>query len=106
LRQHLSSWYRPNNAVVVAAGPLQHEQIVQAVQRCLGAWQPAPLPAVQPVSAVLPDGPFCRFVADSDSQISMQLAFRACHRSAPELTTQKILRRLLAGGGCSRLHLA
>jgi predicted Zn-dependent peptidase len=106
LRQHLNSWYRPNNAVVVAAGPLEHELIVKAAQGCLGEWQPAELPAVLPVLAALPEGPVCRFVADSDSQISMQLAFRACHRSAPELTTLKILRRLLAGGGCSRLHLA
>ena len=106
LQQHLATWYRPNNAVVVAAGPLAHQQIVEAAERLLGSWQPAELPGVLSVSPPLPIGPSCRFVRDSDSQITMQLAFRACHRAAPELTALKLLRRILAGGGCSRLHLA
>lgn len=106
LRQHLASWYRPNNAVVVAAGPVQHRQMLEAAERFLGDWQGAVLPVVQPVAAVSADGPRCRFVRDSDSQMTMQLAFRACHRAAPELTALKLLRRILAGGGCSRLHLA
>lgn len=106
LRTHLANWYAPNNAVVVAAGPLEHTAIVSAVERSLGGWQPVTLPSAQPVAATLPVGPICRFVNDSDSQITMQLAFRACHRAAPELTTLKLLRRILAGGGCSRLHLA
>jgi predicted Zn-dependent peptidase len=106
LQQHLSRWYRPNNAVVVAAGPLEHELIVQAAQRCLGGWQSSELPEGLPVPEPLPLGPTCRFVKDADSQVTMQLAFRACHRAASELTTLKFLRRLLAGGGCSRLHLA
>lgn len=105
LRDHLHRWYRPNNAVVVAAGPLEHERIVAAAECCLGSWQPAQLPVCLPVDQ-LPAGPSCRFVADADSQVAMQLAFRACHRSAPELTVLKLLRRILAGGGCSRLHLA
>lgn len=106
LQQHLSTWYRPNNAVVVAAGPLEHDLIVKAAERCLGSWQAAELPERMAVPVPLPAGPRCSFVQDADSQVSMQLAFRACHRSAPELTTLKFLRRLLAGGGCSRLHLA
>jgi len=106
LQQHLHTWYRPNNAVVVAAGPLDHELIVQAAERCLGGWQAAELPDCPAVPGQLPPGPACRFVRDADSQISMQLAFRSCHRAAPELTALKFLRRLLAGGGCSRLHLA
>jgi len=92
--------------VVVAAGPLEHELIVQAAQRCLGGWQSSELPEGLPVPEPLPLGPTCRFVKDADSQVTMQLAFRACHRAASELTTLKFLRRLLAGGGCSRLHLA
>ncbi|MDK9716367.1 MAG: insulinase family protein [Trichlorobacter sp.] len=106
LYQHLATWYRPNNAVVVAAGPVQHSLIVEATERFMGSWQGAEVPAIQPVVTPLGAGPSCRFVRDSDSQITMQLAFRSCHRAAPELTTLKLLRRILAGGGCSRLHLA
>lgn len=106
LRGHLGRWYRPNNAVVVAAGPLDHQVIVQAAERYLGGWQAAELPPVQQVQTVPPHGPVSKFVKDSDSQVALQLAFHACHRTAPELTTLKLLRRILAGGGCSRLHLA
>lgn len=106
LRDHLQRWYLPNNAVVVAAGPLQHDQVAAAAERCLGGWQPGELPSYRLFEAPDVTGPVCRLVPDADSQVSMQLAFRACNRSAPELTTLKLLRRVLAGGGCSRLHLA
>lgn len=103
---HLQRWYRPNNAVVVAAGPLEHRLIVAAAERCLGQWQPADVPPLEPFRAGPDVGPTCRFVQDADSQVTVQLAFRACRRSDPEMTALKLLRRLLAGGGCSRLHLA
>lgn len=106
LQEHLQRWYLPNNAVVVAAGPLQHEQIVATAVRCLGEWQPGELPSYRLFETPASDGPVCKLVQDADSQVSMQLAFRSCHRSAPELMTLKLLRRILAGGGCSRLHLA
>lgn len=106
LRDHLQRWYLPNNAVVVAAGPLQHDQVAAAAEHCLGGWQPGELPSYRLFEAPDVTGPVCRLVPDADSQVSMQLAFRACNRSAPELTTLKLLRRVLAGGGCSRLHLA
>ena len=106
LRDHLQRWYLPNNAVVVAAGPLQHERIIAAAERCLGGWQSGELPAYRLFENPDATGPVCRLVPDADSQVSMQLAFRACNRFAPELTALKLLRRILAGGGCSRLHLA
>ncbi len=106
LKKHLHTWYLPNNALIIAAGPLKHEQILSATDRFFGNWQPAELPSSIPVLEQLPTGPACRFVKDSDSQISIQLAFRTCRRSAPEMTTLKFLRRILAGSGTSRLHLA
>ncbi len=106
LQQHLYNWYRPNNAVVVAAGPLEHDSVLEAVRRCLGDWQPAELPERLGLPDNLPSGPKFRFVQDSDSQVTVQLAFRACNRASEELATLKFLRRLMAGGGCSRLHLS
>ncbi len=106
LREHLQRWYLPNNAVVVAAGPLQHERITEAAARYLGAWQPGELSSYRLFEATAALQPVCKLVQDADSQVSMQLAFRSCNRFAPELTALKLLRRILAGGGCSRLHLA
>jgi predicted Zn-dependent peptidase len=49
--------------------------------------------------------PQIRFVRDSDSQISLQLAFLGLPRGDRRFMALRILRRLLAGGGSSRLHL-
>lgn len=106
LLRHLDAWYRPNNAVVVSAGPLDHQELVAAAEACLGIWQSAPLPEQRAVSLSLPPGPMTALVKNPDSQVTVQLAFRACRRDSSRLITLKVLRRLLAGGGCSRLHLA
>lgn len=106
LRDHLDAWYRPNNAVVVTAGPVSHAEMVTAAQQQLGDWQPGPLPAQLPVSDAVTGTPSLAFVKNPDSQVTVQLAVRACRRDSSRLITLKTLRRLLAGGGCSRLHLA
>jgi predicted Zn-dependent peptidase len=44
-------------------------------------------------------------VADSDSQVHLQLAFRGFPRDDHRLTACRLIRRLLTGGGSSRLYL-
>ena len=102
---HLAAWYRPANAVVAVAGPHDPAAMLAAVQACFGNWQPQPAPPVLPVPPREQDNPRTAFVADADSQITLQLAFPAFRRDDPRMTGLKVLRRLLAGGGCSRLHL-
>lgn len=105
LWDHLAAWYRPANAVVAVAGPHDPTAILAAVQACFGNWQPQTTPPVLPVQPREQDSPRTAFVADADSQITLQLAFPAFRRDDPRMTVLKVLRRLLAGGGCSRLHL-
>jgi predicted Zn-dependent peptidase len=57
-----------------------------------------------PVTRIL-SSPQIRFVRDSDSQMTLQLAFLGLHRGDPRFMALRLLRRLLAGGGSSRLHL-
>jgi len=102
---HLTAWYRPDNAVVAVAGPHDPAVILAAVQACFGNWQPQTTPPVLPVHPREQDSPRTAFVPDADSQITLQLAFPAFRRDDPRMTVLKVLRRLLAGGGCSRLHL-
>lgn len=106
LRGHLANWYSPANAVVTVAGPLRPETVTAAVAHSFGDWQPRPVPATLPVAAASAEAPTIALVPDADSQVTAQLAFQAYHRSDQRITTLKVLRRLLAGGGCSRLHLA
>lgn len=106
LRRHAAAWYVPGNAVVTVAGPVQHESVVAAVSHSFGSWR-GPEPAcveLQPPTAA--PGPSVVFVQDADSQVTVQLACHAYRRCDPRITQLKVLRRVLAGGGCSRLHLA
>ena len=106
LRKHLTSWYLPINSVIVAAGPHEHETVVKAARKSFGSWERRSLPPADPFPLKTADGPIASFVQDADSQVTVQLACRSYRRNDPRITYLKVLRRILAGGGCSRLHLA
>lgn len=105
LLEHLARWYVPGNTVVAVAGPHDPEAMTAAVQRCFQQWERRAYPATLPVSSHNPVAPRLAMVQDPDSQVTVQLAFPAFQRDDPRITSLKVLRRLLAGGGCSRLHL-
>ncbi|HEX9080334.1 MAG TPA: pitrilysin family protein [Desulfuromonadaceae bacterium] len=104
LERHLASFYVPANAVVVIAGPVRSHEIFAIAGDVFGGWQGGAPPALIPVRR-RHDAPRLRFVRDSDSQMSLQLAFLGIPRGDCRFMSLRILRRLLAGGGSSRLHL-
>lgn len=48
LLRYLSAHYRPTNAVVSVTGDVEHRDVVAQVERLLGDWEPAPMPAFLP----------------------------------------------------------
>jgi len=104
LQTHLQQYYIPAGAVVVIAGPVRSHEVFAAARDVFGSWQGDLLPPV-----VAPTkrhaAPQIRFVRDSDSQMNLQLAFMGIRRGDPRFMSLRLLRRLLAGGGSSRLHL-
>ncbi len=104
LERHLARFYVPANAVVVVAGPVHSHEIFGIAHDIFGGWQGGAPPALVPVSR-RHDAPQIHFVRDSDSQMSLQLAFLGIARKDRRFMALRILRRLLAGGGSSRLHL-
>lgn len=104
LERHLARFYTPSQAVLVVAGPVRCRGVFDAAARVFGEWSgEAPCP---PAPATRRYGtPRIRFVHDSDSQMTMQLAFLGLRRGDPRFMALRLLRRLLAGGGSSRLHL-
>ena len=104
LENHLHSYYIPGSAVVVVAGPVQHQEIFADAEAVFGNWKGG---AAQEVQAVTKRylSPKVSFVRDSDSQMAMQLGFLGFARNDPRFMSLRLLRRLLAGGGSSRLHL-
>jgi predicted Zn-dependent peptidase len=105
LTAHLRGFYRPGNAVVVVSGPVRSHEVFAGAETVFGVWQTGVTPATLPV--ILPHKALPRtcFVQDSDSQMSLQLAFLGIPRGDARFTHLRLLRRLLAGGGSSRLYL-
>ena len=106
LHKHIYNWYTPSNAVLVIAGPHDTAEMLGEASRAFGSWPSRSFPETVPFFPSPLLGPNSVFVQDSDSQLTVQLAFHAFRRDDPQLTSLKVLRRVLAGGGCSRLHLA
>ena len=104
LAEHLKNYYIPSNAVLVVSGPVKSADVLSAARDCFGEWPGRPLPAVSLVTLrqFLPQ---IRCVQDSDSQMNLQLAFLGFARDDHRFMALRFLRRILAGGGSSRLHL-
>ncbi|HJV64544.1 MAG TPA: pitrilysin family protein [Geomonas sp.] len=105
LRAYLADFYTPSNVLIVAAGKHDAARFFVACQEHFAGWSgpqaPAPLPASEQQ-----EEPRSLFVKDSDSQVNLQIAFRGFSRTDPRLMGVRLIRRILCGGGSSRLHLS
>jgi predicted Zn-dependent peptidase len=103
LEAYYRRWYVPQNLVISGCGRLDRKQLLELVEAQFGDWQGASAPATIPVAEVVATGPECCWVFDSDSQISLQLAFRLPGRRDARTLPLRLLRRLLSWGGGARL---
>ncbi len=94
--------YVPQNTVISCCGPQKRAAVLSAVEQFFGDWQgEAPLTAV---AARPPQpGPHQQWTQDSDSQISLQLAFPMNGRNDPRPLHYSLLRRILSWGGSALL---
>ncbi len=104
LREHLARYYVPGNAVLVVAGSVDAAAVFAAGAVAFGRWGGPPAPEGRPAIA-RQEKPQALFVEDSDSQVHLQVAFRGFARPDRRIMATRLLRRILCGGGCSRLHL-
>src|SRR6185369_1074123 len=104
LEEHLKRYYVPSNAVLVVSGPVKNRAVLAAARDCFGAWRDAEVPVPSHVKLGR-SMPMIRCVQDSDSQMNLQLAFLGFARDDRRFMALRFLRRILAGGGSSRLHL-
>ena len=104
LRRHMDCYYVPENALVVVAGRVGARQVETACAEAFGSWAGGRAPQQLPAPAVQ-TAPQSVFVKDSDSQVVLQLAFRGPSRFDSGVMATRLLRRVLCGGGSSRLHL-
>lgn len=104
LEGHLGRYYVPSNAVLVVSGPVKSRAVLAAAKDSFGSWQDRQVPAAVLVTQRQFAPQIC-CVHDSDSQMNLQLAFLGFARDDRRFMALRFLRRLLAGGGSSRLHL-
>lgn len=107
LLKHHQKFYTPQNTVIAIAGALRHSAAQQAIAAAFGDWEGGGAPQPQPWND--PDEgagkPEIVWIHESDSQVAIQLAFRLPGRTDGRQMDLRILRRLLTGGGTSRLIL-
>lgn len=104
LKGHMAAYYRPGNAVLIVAGNFDEESLFAAARGSFGSWSPAPvLPATSPLEEQ--SEPRNLFVADADSQAHLQLSFRSFSRHDSRIMPLRLIRRILCGSGCARLHM-
>ncbi|MFW6387362.1 MAG: M16 family metallopeptidase [Thermodesulfobacteriota bacterium] len=107
-QQQVHDWYAryyvPDNLVISVAGPVSVQQVRAAVEDCFGDWPAAghrELPLSAPVSEYT--GPKMDWVKDSDSQLTLQMAWRTQGRQHEHAPGLRVLRRMLGEGGASLL---
>lgn len=104
LRDHLARFYVPSNVVVVVSGKLVPEAVFSACEQAFASWHGMPAPVSLPAHQEQ-DRVQSLFVKDADSQVNLQIAFRGFARLDSRIMTTRLIRRILCGGGSSRLHL-
>jgi predicted Zn-dependent peptidase len=107
LQRHHQTFYTPHNTVLAIAGAITHSDAQRAVAAAFADWAgtPAPRPRAWQEPGEEKAGPECVWVHDSDSQVGVQFAFRLPGRNDTRQMDLRVLRRLLTGGGTSRLLL-
>lgn len=104
LRRHLDCHYSPSNTVITVAGRVRQEAALAAVEEAFGAWRGGSSPEPEPLS-FRPAAEQAIWVRNADSQVTLQLAFRTPGRDSALSVPLRVLRRILAGSGTSRLML-
>ncbi len=104
LKGHLAAYYRPGNGVLIVAGNFKEEVLFAAARGSFGFWSPSALPVAMSPQEEQSE-PRNLFVADADSQAHLQLSFRSFSRHDSRIMPLRLIRRILCGSGCARLHM-
>ena len=105
LEAYYKAWYLPQNLVICACGPLNRDDFVRIANGEFGSWAAGDALPVLPAPEVVDTKPESCWVYDSDSQVSLQLAFRLPGRQDERTLAVRLLRRILSWGGGARLSL-
>ena len=93
-------WYKPRNLVAVAAGLLDHDELVEALEQTLGSLAGGERPKrTVPVAPPLP----LAVQTDPTEQVHVALGWRAFDHNDPDRYALSVVNQVLGGGMASRL---
>ena len=100
IRGFFEHWYRPASMVFVASGPIEHEQVLEAVASAFEGGDGGPTPERTP-----PTVPMRDVVVDRRriEQAQLALGFRGVGRRDPDREALDVIDHVLGGGLSSRL---
>lgn len=99
MRQH----YAPGNMVIAAAGHLNHEQVVELVERCFSEMPDGPAGSVWPATPVEVDRPLAVVRSKEIEQTHLVLGTRGLVQEDDQTYALHLLNTVLGGGASSRL---
>ncbi len=105
MRDHMKKYYVPGNAVIVAAGRIDKNSFFDSCEKHFGSWS-GTLSDSAPDAPNGQNAPQSLFAKDFDSQVSLQIAFRGFQRDDRRIMPCRLIRRILCGGGSSRLLMS
>ncbi|MDT7542934.1 MAG: zinc protease [Acidobacteriota bacterium] len=107
VRGFYETYYRPNNAALIVSGDVTPATIIPRLEKALGAWRPANVPAVN-VSAPGQDlGKTRIYLVDRPgaAQSVIQIGQIGVSRSTPDYFPLLVMNSMLGGAFVSRINL-
>ena len=102
LRVHWARTQRPNNTIVAAAGKLQFDALVRAVEAACGEWEPAEVPPL-PDSPTIPSGARALSLTRESNQQHIAVGLNGVAVGDPDYYAVALLGTILGGSMNSRL---
>ncbi len=106
LRQYYTTYYRPNNAVLAVAGPIDPAAVVAAAQELFGGIEPAEVPTRPIVRDPDQQAPRHAEVTADVASPRVALGYRCPEAMHPDSPALELLATLLSSGRSSRLYEA
>ncbi|MEO5588296.1 MAG: pitrilysin family protein, partial [Gemmatimonadaceae bacterium] len=107
LRGFYSSYYRPNNAVMIIVGDVKPDAIAAQLETALSGWKSAPVPAVKLDLAPVARQRSTIYLVDRPgaAQSVINIGLVGAPRSAPDYFARIVLNQILGGAFVSRVNL-
>jgi zinc protease len=107
IREFYRTYYRPNNAHLIVVGNVSAAEIMPMLERALGGWQQAPVPAVSEPAAPAPQAGTRVYLIDKPgaAQSEIRIGHLGVPRSSEDYFPLLVMNSILGGQFSSRINL-